>query len=113
MKRSISSILSTVLVLLLLLPGCIQAEAVQDGPRLTPAWARDAVIYEVNVRQYTGEGTFAAFAERLPALFDASATVLLCGQGAETLNMEEYRIGEADLKGTVTLQPWEFWIISR
>lgn len=33
-----------------------------------PAWSRSAVIYEVNVRQYTPEGTFAAFARHLPRL---------------------------------------------
>ena len=37
----------------------------------TPAvvsWAKDAVIYEVNIRQYTKEGTFNAFADHLPRL---------------------------------------------
>lgn len=33
-----------------------------------PAWSRHAVIYEVNVRQYTPERTFAAFARSLPRL---------------------------------------------
>jgi glycosidase len=33
-----------------------------------PAWSRSAVIYEVNVRQYTPEGTFAAFQRHLPRL---------------------------------------------
>jgi len=33
-----------------------------------PGWARDAVIYEVNVRQYTPEGTFKAFGAHLPRL---------------------------------------------
>jgi glycosidase len=33
-----------------------------------PAWARDAVSYEVNVRQYTPQGTFAAFEAHLPRL---------------------------------------------
>lgn len=31
-------------------------------------WSRSANIYEVNVRQYTPEGTFNAFAEHLPRL---------------------------------------------
>ncbi len=33
-----------------------------------PDWAKRANIYEVNVRQYTPAGTFAAFAEHLPRL---------------------------------------------
>ncbi|GJG87047.1 alpha-amylase [Gemmatimonadetes bacterium T265] len=33
-----------------------------------PAWSRRAVVYEVNVRQYTPEGTFAAFQRHLPRL---------------------------------------------
>ena len=33
-----------------------------------PEWSRDAVIYEVNIRQYTPEGTFKAFEEHLPRL---------------------------------------------
>lgn len=33
-----------------------------------PAWARSATIYEVNIRQYTPEGTFRAFEAHLPRL---------------------------------------------
>ena len=33
-----------------------------------PAWTRNATIYEVNVRQFTPEGTFAAFERHLPRL---------------------------------------------
>jgi cyclomaltodextrinase / maltogenic alpha-amylase / neopullulanase len=32
------------------------------------AWSQDATIYEVNIRQYTPEGTFAAFEKHLPEL---------------------------------------------
>ncbi|MDR2448696.1 MAG: alpha-amylase [Prevotellaceae bacterium] len=41
-----------------------------------PAWSRDAVIYEVNVRQYTPEGTFNAFAAHLPRLKDLGVDIL-------------------------------------
>jgi glycosidase len=37
-------------------------------PSFHPAWSRSATIYEVNVRQYTPEGTFAAFQRHLPRL---------------------------------------------
>jgi glycosidase len=33
-----------------------------------PEWAKNAVIYEVNLRQYTPEGTFKAFEQHLPRL---------------------------------------------
>jgi hypothetical protein len=37
-------------------------------PAFHPAWSRNATIYEVNVRQYTSEGTFAALQQHLPRL---------------------------------------------
>jgi len=33
-----------------------------------PKWSRNAVMYEVNTRQITMEGTFAAFQRKLPGL---------------------------------------------
>lgn len=45
----------------------------------------------------------------LTGIFAGTETVLLHGQGADVLDMEDYTI---DLDGEVTLQPWEFWIIS-
>lgn len=41
-----------------------------------PAWSRHAVIYEVNVRQYTPEGTLAAFARHLPRLDSLGVNIL-------------------------------------
>ncbi len=41
-----------------------------------PPWSRNAVIYEVNVRQITKEGTFVAFQEMLPGLRDLGVDVL-------------------------------------
>lgn len=46
------------------------------------------------------------------AMFDGTETVLLHGQGADALDMEDYEIAQDHLDGEVTLQPWEFWIIS-
>ncbi|HVE77871.1 MAG TPA: alpha-amylase family glycosyl hydrolase, partial [Gemmatimonadaceae bacterium] len=43
---------------------------------LHPAWSRNAVIYEVNVRQYTPEGTFAAFQRHLPRLDSLGVDIL-------------------------------------
>lgn len=41
-----------------------------------PSWAKNAVIYEVNIRQYTAEGTINAFQEHLPRLRDMGIDVL-------------------------------------
>jgi glycosidase len=41
-----------------------------------PEWAKNAVIYEVNVRQYTPEGTFKAFEANLPRLKDLGVDIL-------------------------------------
>jgi len=41
-----------------------------------PEWVKDANIYEVNVRQYTPEGTFNAFAQHLPRLKEMGVDIL-------------------------------------
>ena len=41
-----------------------------------PDWSRNAVIYEVNLRQFTNEGTVNAFAEQLPRLKDLGVDIL-------------------------------------
>jgi hypothetical protein len=33
---------------------------------IAPEWSKDKTIYEVNIRQYTTEGTFNAFTEHIP-----------------------------------------------
>jgi len=45
-------------------------------PFNTVSWALRANIYEVNLRQYTKEGTLASFAAHLPRLADMGVTVL-------------------------------------
>ena len=42
----------------------------------TVDWAKGSNIYEVNIRQYTHEGTFAAFAKHLPRLKDMGVQIL-------------------------------------
>ncbi|MEO6894671.1 MAG: alpha-amylase family glycosyl hydrolase [Ginsengibacter sp.] len=41
-----------------------------------PKWSYSANIYEVNIRQYTPEGTFKAFAKHLPRLKDMGVKIL-------------------------------------
>lgn len=41
-----------------------------------PEWSRNAVIYEVNIRQYTVEGTFKAFEQHIPRLKEMGVDIL-------------------------------------
>jgi 1,4-alpha-glucan branching enzyme len=59
----------------------------------TPKWAANATIYEVNVRQYTKEGTFKAFEANLPRLRAMGVDVLWL--------MPIYPIGVLGRKGSL------------
>ncbi len=59
----------------------------------TPEWTKYASIYEVNIRQYTTEGTINAFSEHLPRLRDLGVDVLWL--------MPIQKIGIKDRKGTL------------
>ncbi len=56
-------------------PAAAQQAAAAPG-RTPPRWSRNAVIYEVNVRQFTPEGTFAALEKHLPRLQRLGVDVL-------------------------------------
>lgn len=56
-------------------------------------WEKEDVIYEVNVRQYTEEGTFNAFAEHLPRLKEMGVDILWF--------MPIHPISETKRKGTL------------
>lgn len=58
-----------------------------------PEWAVNATIYEVNIRQYTPEGTFNAFSEHLPRLKEMGVKILWL--------MPIHPIGEENRKGTL------------
>lgn len=69
--------LAAALALLLLPLQPVRAEASASLPeRKTPAWAKTAIVYEVNVRQYTPEGTFRAFEKHLGELRDMGVNTL-------------------------------------
>lgn len=61
-------------------------------PSVVP-WAKDAVIYEVNIRQYTPEGTFNAFVQHLPRLKELGVDILWL--------MPVQPISEKNRKGTL------------
>jgi len=59
-----------------LFSGCKTKQATSDVKANYPDWAKNAVIYEVNVRQYTPEGTFKAFETSLPRLKELGVDIL-------------------------------------
>ena len=58
-----------------------------------PEWTYDAVVYEMNVRQYTPEGTFAAAEQHLPRLKELGVDIVWL--------MPIYPIGVKERKGTL------------
>lgn len=58
-----------------------------------PEWSQNATIYEVNIRQYTPEGTFEAFSAHLPRLKDLGVDILWF--------MPIHPISEKNRKGTL------------
>src|SRR6187402_342583 len=68
------------LLLLLLIAGCSKSDKNQTSGSDSnytpknfvevrhPDWSKNATIYEVNVRQFTPEGTFKAFEAHLPRI---------------------------------------------
>ena len=87
-----------IVILVLVLAGCRKKIAEQKKPTGTftsevthPEWSKSVTVYEVNVRQYTEEGTFSAFAAHLPRLKDLGVDVLWL--------MPIYPIGEENRKG--------------
>ena len=58
-----------------------------------PEWAKNATIYEVNIRQYTPEGTFKAFEKHLARLKEMGVDILWL--------MPINTIGEKNRKGTL------------
>jgi glycosidase len=57
------------------------------------AWSKNATIYEVNIRQYTPEGTFKAFSTHMPRLKKMGVDILWL--------MPIHPIGEKNRKGTL------------
>jgi len=57
-------------------PRSTEQEPTRLLQRVEPDWLKDAVLYEVNIRQYTPEGTFNAFAENLPRLQELGVDIL-------------------------------------
>jgi cyclomaltodextrinase / maltogenic alpha-amylase / neopullulanase len=70
-----------------------QKQTARPSAVVHPEWSRNAVIYEVNIRQYTIEGTFRAFEQHIPRLKDMGVDILWL--------MPINPIGEKNRKGSL------------
>lgn len=83
-----------VALFLIPLAGCEPAPAEEDPASVDPSppeWSYDATIYEVNVRQFSEEGSFAKVEEALPRLKELGVKILWL--------MPIHPIGEVERKG--------------
>ncbi len=78
-------------LLALLMTGCGTPKPAETPAH--PEWSYRSVVYELNVRQATPDGTFAAAADRLPALKELGVDIVWC--------MPIYPIGTQGRKGTL------------
>ena len=86
---------------ILLLTGCQEnTKNTKENNELTsttevvhPDWVKDAVMYEVNIRQFSTEGTFNAFSSHLPRLKELGVDILWL--------MPINPIGEVNRKGSL------------
>lgn len=73
---------------------CTQQQQTNVATSIThPEWSKSASIYEVNIRQYTPEGTFNAFRNDLPRLAEMGVDILWL--------MPIHPIGELNRKGSL------------
>ena len=96
--KSVPACLVALLAILAMTPGPILAEERSLDPepyvQLThPEWARSAVLYQLNTRQFTPEGTFAAARRELPRLKALGADIIWL--------MPIHPIGEKNRKGSL------------
>ncbi len=89
MKRIFS--IGIALVIVGFIASCSQPDNSEESNQKEVQWHKDATIYEVNIRQYTEEGTFEAFQEHLPRLKELGVDILWL--------MPIHPIGEKKRKG--------------
>ncbi len=68
----------TILISIAVLTGCTGSKSSDpaDIPGTAPSWTKDAVIYEVNLRQYSASGSIRDFEEHLDELWDMGINTL-------------------------------------
>lgn len=94
-KNLFQKTLILILLIHLLFVNVFSQDKISKDKKLfsAPEWTKNVVIYEVNVRQYTPEGTFKAFEKHLPRLKQMGIDVLWF--------MPIHPIGEQNRKGTL------------
>lgn len=86
------SLFTVLLSISFLLGSCISDNSAEADYTSEPSeWSVDASIYEVNIRQYSPEGTFDAFTEHIPRLKEMGVEILWL--------MPIHPIGEENRKG--------------
>ncbi|MEI6433579.1 MAG: alpha-amylase family glycosyl hydrolase [Bacteroidota bacterium] len=73
MKKTIFAMIGAILTLAACSP---KPTAEKSGPSPHVEWSRNATIYEVNIRQFTPEGTFTALEKELPRLQKMGVDIL-------------------------------------
>lgn len=73
MVRAMFNRILIVFIITVFMTGCEKSR--EAAPQVV-AWAENASLYEVNIRQYTPEGTFEAFGRHLPRLKELGVDVL-------------------------------------
>lgn len=71
-----SKLIASVLAVASTLMGGVSAQSPAATKVSHPEWSRNAVIYEVNPRQFTDKGTFKALAHELPRLKELGVDIL-------------------------------------
>ena len=81
--KTYSSLIGSMFLLIIGITSCNQPQEVKVEPvvevpyvKQTPEWTKNKGIYEVNLRQYTKEGTIKAFQEHLPRLKEMGVDIL-------------------------------------
>ena len=94
MKRFLISIFSFLFISSLLFQGCNDDPYTETERNIVnPEWSVNANIYEVNIRQFSEDGTFNAFSEHIPRIRDMGVDILWL--------MPIHPIGEKNRKGTL------------
>ena len=82
------------LIILSILASCnLKGKKQSEGTKHHAEWVYNATLYEVNIRQYTKEGTFSAFINHIPRLKELGVDILWI--------MPVQPIGEKNRKGTL------------
>jgi len=76
MKRTITTLALSLLTATAPVLAADTAASTATAPMAHVAWSHNANIYEVNIRQYTPEGSFEAFAQHLPRLKKMGVDIL-------------------------------------